>query len=372
MTQPNPNETLSDTERVGIADAVLTAYDAIDRSDLPDEKKRNLLFSVYSFRCLFDNKEMTYIHPILKKYACTFSCALKKHPLYPKHRAEFEQVAFDKTTAIPYGGLYVKDGADYVVRFDAGSPVWQELKRSGKLSGIDTTIPEKFDLYQMTYEIISLNTADTGLKALWYLTFPYAMLLGAPHNPDLYEILFETLARREIFRAVIESPHSIYVRDSENELRAEEGIPAPAVAWYLPYLAYKNEKDEAGASREEKRFQAWLGAGKFYEVYAGTEKLLDTFPFDDGLLICNIASRISLHPAATDDTVRQNLLKETLALIESALQRGSEKKLFLLYYAGLAHLGLHNKEAALYNFIACTELNPNFQPAKVMIKAITG
>ena len=370
MEIKQPYESLTEAEKVGIAKAVLLTFDAIDRSDLDDEKKRNLLFSVYSFRCLFDNKEMSYIHPVLKKYRCTFSCKLNAHPFYKENLSEFKKIEQEKTTVIPYGGLYVRDGDDYAVRFDAGSPVWQALKDCGKLAENEKTVPEKFDLYEMVLEIIRLNTADNVLKALWYLCFPYVMMLGAPHNAEIFEALHNLLVQSEIFLTVLDNPHSVYVRDSAAELMATDEIPSPVVEWYLPYISFKNEKDKNGVSREEKRFQRWLAAGRFAEVYTGTEKLLDTFPDDDGILLCNLAARVSLD-SAVEEGARRALLIETLALINSALERGSEKKVFLLYYAGLAHLGLKNTDAALDNFRLCEDFNPDFKPAKIMLAALT-
>jgi len=308
MSEQNQSQISSAAERVGIAQAALSAYEAIDQSDLPSEKKRELLRAVFSFRRAFDDNETPDSYPVLGRYG-------------------------------------IKAG-----------------KQSDHFSGLAGSFAA------VVYEITGLATADTQLKALWYLAFPYAVLLGAGIGAEVYADLRLELTDATVFQAVLDSPYSIYVRDSEEEMRAAD-IPSPVIEWYLPYLFFKNQKDARGVSREEKRFQQWLNAGRFAEVFTGTEKLLDSFPDDDGILICNIAARITLHSVA-EESERHALLKETLSLIESALERGSDKKLFLLYYAGLTHLGLGSRDAALCNFIACTELNPNFNPALTMIRAM--
>jgi len=294
---------LSEIEKVGIDEAVRLAFKAVDRAKIPAEKKRQILYSLYTLRRVFDNAEPAYVRPLLEK-----------------HRL-------------------VKGGS----------------------------FPEKLDLYPLVFEAVSLNAADTPLLAAWYVTFPYVMLLGAPHDADIYAALQDVLCTEEVFEAVLDSPYGVYVRDSIEELEMQADIPAQLTEWYAPYIAYKNERDDEGKSREEKRFLKWLGEGRFGEVYAGTEKLLDTFPDDDGILLCNVAARISLENVF-EESARHALLKETLSLIESALERGSERKIYFYYYAALAHLGLQNKDAAEANFAACLEIKPDFEPAKAMMR----
>ncbi|MCL2374934.1 MAG: hypothetical protein FWC82_00185 [Firmicutes bacterium] len=245
----------------------------------------------------------------------------------------------------------------------------KEHKILAKYGILDTQWDKEMDLYEMVYCTTSLKKASYELKAAWYLAFPFVLLLRVPHSEDLYEMLCKNLIDEKIFSKAIDSEYSIFVRDSVEELLANDDIPKLVADWYAPYIIWKNGKTNSGIMREEERFSRWLSQGKFVEVFKGTEKLLDTFPDDDGILVCNIAARVSLQ-GVTGEENRIILLKETLALIESALERGSVKKAYLLYYAGLCHLGLQNMDRAKEYFECALEEKNDFDAVKVMLKKL--
>ena len=294
-----------DCEQTGINYAAQLSYAAIDASELKQEQKRRLLIAVYAFRRVFDEGKPNDSDPVLKKYGVT------------------DEVA---------------------------------------------TSAEKPSLYETALTLSSLKNASAELKAMLYLTFPYVMLIGAPHETETYYKLKDALAVPEIFDAALGTRYSAGTPDSLGELRAME-IPNIVIDWLLPYIEYKNEKNEKGVSRDVERYQKWLAAGRFAEVLAGTEKLLDTFPDDDTLLLTNIAARISLD-TVKNPTEREKLLLDTINMIESVLSEPNEKKAFFLYYHALALIGLKRIDEANEKLGEVLETSPGFEPAVVMQRAI--
>ena len=355
-----------DCNATGINYTVQLSYSAIDESGISFENKRDLLFAVYSFRCLFDNEEMLHIDPVLKKYNCTFSTQLKNHPHYDK--AEFDELISQKSQYAPHGGIIVYTTDGPVLRFDAGSHIWEHFVEEGKITGIGATAVQKPSLYRTVLDIVSLKKASAELKAMWFLIFPYIMLIGAPHETDIYYKLKEKLLCPAVFDAVLSSNYSMGVADSVEELEAQE-LPTVVVEWFAPYIEYKNAKNDKGVSREVERYQKWLAAGRFTEVFAGTEKLLDTFPDDNTLLLTNIAARISLDTAGSNEE-RERLLLDTIEMIEGVLSEPNEKKAFFLYYHALALIGLKRLDEAIDKLDETLEASPNFESAMLMKRAI--
>ena len=357
-----------DCEQAGINYAVKLSYSAIDKSGIKSEHKRDLLFAVYSFRCLFDNEEMLYINPILKKYECTFETDVTDHPDFNEHKDEFASLIREKKPYAPHGGIIVYGDGAPKLRFDAGSEVWEKLVDAGRITGNAATVPQKPSLYRTVLDVVSLKTANDELKAMWYLVFPYIMLIDAPHETEVYYKLKEKIFTEKVFDAVLNSRYGVGVADSVQELWAAE-MPNTVVDWFLPYIEYKNEKNEKGVSRDVERYQKWLAAGRFSEVFAGTEKLLDTFPDDDTLLLTNIASRISLDTVKNEDE-REKLLENTIEIIEGVLSEPNEKKAFFLYYHALALIGLKRLDEALDKLDETLDFNPHFESALLMKRAI--
>ena len=102
---------------------------------------------------------------------------------------------------------------------------------------------------------------------------------------------------------------------------------------------------------------------------AGTEKLLDSFPDDEEILLLNISARISLAPSADFET-RVKLLSDNFRIINDAFKIPLKKYNYFLYYRGLTRLGMNDPEAAEADFKACLELDPKFEPALLMLKGM--
>lgn len=56
----------------GLSYLTLMSYNRIDKSDLGDEQKRDMLYSLYCFRCVFDDEELKRASQILIKYGVSF------------------------------------------------------------------------------------------------------------------------------------------------------------------------------------------------------------------------------------------------------------------------------------------------------------
>lgn len=356
-------------EKLGLNYVIKLSYSIIDKSDYSLEEKRNLLFSVYSFRCLFNNEEMLYANPVLLKYGCTFLIDIEKHPQYKEHLVEFNEYKnLESSVILPYNGIMITHENKRKIRFDAGSPLFEHFVKTKLLSEINATIPNKYSLYEMVLRIVGAKNATSEIKAMWYFLFPYIMLIGADHEKDIFNKLQELLFCDDVFNAFLNSRFSLECYDSVEELQAVYGSSL-VCNWYKPYLEYKDHKNNKGLSREVIRFNSWLNSGRILEVFNGSEKLLNTFPFDENLRLTNLSARVSL-PKTENALEKENLLKETLSIIEDYLSEPLEKKEFFIYYKGLSFLGLQQIEPATDCFIECNEINPNFEPAKVMLKAL--
>ncbi len=301
-------------EKTGFNFAVKLSYSLTDKSNLPQNLKRDMIFSLHCFRSVFGDTGEVYPNPVLKKYAL------------------------------------------------------EAIIEKGSIPADMLDAPQKLTLYETVYNIVSMNTATDELRAAWFLIFPYVIALDAPHEQELYYKIRELIFTEAVFEKVLESRYSIYTADSVQELWALD-MPNLIVDWMLPYIEYKNEKNAKGVSRDVERYQKWLASGRFADVFEGTEKLLDTFPDDETLLLVNIASRISLDKSVHKDD-HQKLLQETVNLIDSVLERPTQKKAFFLYYCGLAYLGLKRVDEALDKFNECLDVCPNFESAHMMIRAI--
>ena len=357
-----------DCEQAGINYAIQLAYAAVDGSGIKFEHKRDILFALYSFRCLFDNEEMLRVDPVLKKYQCTFETEISADPDYNGNEADFQKLLSEKTVYVPQGGIIVYGSGSPKLRFDAGSETWEKLVAAGKITGVAATVPQKPSLYRAVLDVVSLKGASDELKAMWYLIFPYVMLIGAPHETEIYYKLKEKIFSEKVFDAVLQSRYGMGVADSVQELWAAE-MPNTVIDWFLPYIEYKNEKNEKGVSRDVERYQKWLAAGRFADVFAGTEKLLDTFPDDNTLLLTNIAARISLDTVKNDDE-REKLLKDTIETIEAVLSEPNEKKSYFMYYHALALVGLKKLDEATEKLGDILDVDPHFESALLMKRAI--
>lgn len=227
--------------------------------------------------------------------------------------------------------------------------------------------PQKLDLYDLALRVV--RGATTELRAMWYLTFPLIIMMDAPHDEGKYAQLKSELMSEGVFDAVLKSRYSVYTPDTVKEMWAMD-YPSTAVDWYLPYLEYKQEKDEKGVMREVGECRRLLAAGSFEQCLSRCEKLLAVFPDDEELLLCDIAARVSF-AGVKDEQSRLMLMRETLGMADDALLSASnERRVYFMYYRGLTLLGLGDVKGSREAMLDCLSVVPNFELAKFMLKGI--
>ena len=341
--QPEP-----DYEKIGLDYLIKLSYSLTDRSEILDyAHKRNLLFSLYSFRCLFDTEPLYSVNPTLLKYGCSF--------VTESENAKKREHVYE-----------IRDGEKTKYKFDAGSPLWRDAVKRGLIAGENATVPDKLTLFELAYACVTLDTVTVELKAMWFIYFPYVFLIGAPVEYDVYDSLKEVLHTPEVFSAVLRGRYSDNICCAVGELGGEDPFVAD---WYRPYVEWKCEKNEKGVSRETAKFQRALALGDYRYALRGTEKLLDTFPDDEEILLLNISARSSLAPSADFET-RVKLLSDNFKIINAAFERPLKKYAYFLYYRGLTRLGMNEPDHAEADFNAALEIDPSFEPAAMMLKGI--
>ncbi len=240
----------SAVERVGIDYALKLSFTATDKSDAGN--KRDILYSLVCFGCMFDEKYAADPDPIVRKYDCLHLPEPRKLDLY--------DLAYTMATL-----------------------------------GVAPDMQKE-------------------LYASWYMLFAYVLLSEAPYNEQAYEKMTERLHTQEVFSAVLSSRYSVYIPATREELTAQ-GAPAPLLDWYAPYLAYCTERDEKGIMRETAECRRLLGLGRFDEALIRGERLLAAYPDDTDTAVSVVAARVSLS-SATDAKSRAILLRDTLSLID--------------------------------------------------------
>lgn len=341
-------DTDNGAEMRGLNFMIKLSYACVDRSELSYEGKRNLLFGLYSFRCLFDGEELHRASKVLVKYGCSFLTRDEKALSY--------QHTYEVTDA----------NGKKAIKYDAGSPLWQDKVRNKEITGENALLPQKPTLYEMAYSLLSLTTATAELKALWLVYFPYVFMLGAPIEYDLYDMLKERVMTAEVFAAANEARYADNICCTTAELSGEHPL---IVDWYTPFVEWKCEKNEKGVSREAAKYQKALALGDYAYALHGTEKLLDSFPDDEEILLLNISARMSLVPSA-DEKTRQRLLEDNFTVITESFKLGPKKYIYFLYYLGMTRLGMNDTVHAEDNFRACLEIDPKFEPALLMLRGI--
>lgn len=323
------------------------SYSCIDRSNLSYAEKRNLLFSVYSFRCLFDSTELHRLSKALVKYGCSFA---EKDLTLKNNEHVYE----------------ITEGDKKVLKFDAGSPLWKKLVRAGKITGENAVLPEKHTLFEMALKCVTLDTATAELKAMWLVYFPYVFMMDAPIEYDIYDELKAVVHSPEVFAAANNGKYADNICCTTAELSGEHPF---IVDWYRPFIEWKCEKNAKGISHETAKYQKALAMGEYAYAVVGTEKLLDSFPDDEEILLLNISARISLAPNVSLER-RVKLLSDNFRIINDAFKLPLKKYTYFLYYRGLTQLGMNNPEAAEADFKACLETDPHFELATLMLKGL--
>jgi tetratricopeptide (TPR) repeat protein len=191
-------------------------------------------------------------------------------------------------------------------------------------------------------------------------------LIGAPIEYDLYDALKEKIHTHEVFACANEGRYADNICCTSAELNGEHPLIAD---WYRPFVEWKCEKNEKGISHETAKYQKVLALGDYAYALAGTEKLLDSFPDDEEILLLNISARMSLAPSVGLEE-RVKLLSENFRIITDAFKTPLKKYHYFLYYRGLTQLGMNMPDHAEADFRACLEIDARFEPALMMLKGI--
>lgn len=330
----------------GLDYLTLLSYGRVDKSELPYEKKRDILYSMYCFRCVFDNEELKRVSNTLTKYGISFVSAKK-----PQGE----------------GVVEITDKDRLVYKYDVGSPAYALAVKNGNITGSNAIMPQKLTLFELPLEIIATDDKNDELKAMWLIYFPYVILMGAPIEYDLFDKLKETVNNPGVFSAALQSKYSETIYCTREEMSGEHPLIAD---WYGPFIDWKNEKTEKGVSRITAFIQKKLALGDYDYVMRMSERLLDCFPDDRELLLLNIAGRMSAC-ASVDFETRVKLLAENFRIINDALTLGKgEKYVYLLYYRGMTRLGMQDFDNARSDFNSCLEIDEHFEPAIMMLKGL--
>jgi len=311
----------------------------IDRCDYEQTEKRNILYSVYAFACLYE-----------EDFAVNPDKILYKHNICFKTEVE-------NTDNLPKDCILVEENEKKFLRYDIDGESYKLFSGNA-----NPDVPKKLGLYEMAYKIVTCSETSDELRAMWFIYLPFITLTGAPLDREYYNLLKVELLKEEIYALALKSKHSDMIYDSLKEM-VLGGVDPVITDWYVEYVDWKNVKNEKGISREVEKYQKYLARGDFEYVLKGTEKLLNTFPYDQEIILMNIASRVSLGKQ------NKKLLEEALIIIEETLKRAPTKKEYFLYYKGLCKLGLGEifEAKALFEVLS---KEYKFELATFMLKAL--
>ena len=329
----------------GLTKVIRASYKATEISNKSIEEKRNLLFSLYSFRCLFDSKELHAPNKTLFSYGISF--LTNKHD---KNKQGVYEIK-DKKGRLGY-------------RYDVGSPLFIQNVKNGTIKEF-ASLPQKHTLYEMVYETVTLSSATPLLKAMWYAYFPYILLIGAPIEHDIYDNLKSILFCDEVFSHLMMSEYGDEIYVDIEDVRDDHPLLKD---WYAPYIAWRREKPN-GYPRYNERITHLIKSGDFKTALTLSQAYLDAYPDDEDLVINDITARLALC-ASAEGKDREKMLDYNAELISQALLTTISRRAELLYYLGMTKLGLLDIDGAENDFKACLETDPNFDKATKMLIGI--
>lgn len=227
--------------------------------------------------------------------------------------------------------------------------------------------PQKLDLYELVNKIVLLDSATVAVKAMWFLVFPYVIMIGAPYDEELSESIVSAVTTDEVFTEVLQSKYSLYTPVSAGEMLAND-LPTPVINWVLPYLDYLAIVNADGLNKMHEHLRRDLALGRHEQVFARTELLLNTFSDDEEYMLINIAARSALFTNRTP--AFEGIIPQTLELLNGYINQNTKRKIFFIYYRGLTYLALMQLNNAKTDFADCLTLDPTFQLATLMLKAL--
>lgn len=317
-------------------------YNAVDKSKLDWDEKRNILYSLYSFRCLFDSKELYRLSKTLLKYGVSFVTGNG-----------------DKNKEGVYEITDKKSGKT-VFKYDVYSPCFIRDLKSGR---IKSSLPQKLTLYETALSCVKI--APTSLKALWFAFFPYVLAINAPVEHDILDELKTQLCCDKVFATLLKTDEgdNIYV-DIED---IPDDVPM-LKDWYRPYVEWRREKPN-GTARYNERIIEHIKNAKFDVATTLCDAYLCAYPDDEDLVINTITARSALC-ASLNGKEREEFLKKNRELIDDAIASTIDKKAELLYFLGMNKLGFMDVEGASKAFAESLTINPNFTKSAIMLEGI--
>lgn len=328
---------------LGLDELVKKTYIAIDLCSESADVKRNILFSLYSFRCLFDNAPLYKPSKTLLKYAVSFLTDSK----YKNFEGVYEIT--DKNGKTRY-------------KFDAGSPLYIKFLKEGKFDKF-AYLPQKYTLYELVYKIITLSTATHALKASWYCYVPFIFLIGAPVEHDLLADIKRELFNEKVFNKVLHSEDGDCIYVDEESIAYNDPLLRD---WYVPYIQYRREKAN-GTARYNERIEEIIKKGDFRKAMYLSKAYVCAYPEDEDLAILDITARLALCASAEGEE-RKQLLLENGQAIGDALSSTVNRRAELLYYSAMTKLALLDIDGAEKDLIDSLQADPNFEKSKKMLE----
>jgi hypothetical protein len=344
MAQTKP-DTAKKEERdyfAGFTRVVRETYDVIDASGTDEKSKRDMLYSLYSFRCIFDNREFYNPSKVLEKYGIIFFTDAKNK---------------DEE------GVFAIDGESARYKYDVGSAYFLKCAR---LNPRDPryAIPQKLTLYELCYAIVTLDNIPLTLKAKWFAYIPYIFVLRAPVEHDLYDALQGEMLTDEVFDALLHTDEGDEIYVDESDLDDDPLLRG----WYLPYIRWRNEKPN-GIARYDERISELIRQGNFAKATAMADAYVPAYPDDEELLLLDVTARAT-YSASLEGQERKTWLEENLRIIEDAVSSSIERHADFLYFSGLTKLALMDVPGAEKDLSECLAADPNYSKATKLLIGI--
>lgn len=212
----------------------------------------NDIHYLYEFQDQFDCS-FTHFRVLQELLDCGFMIPLEpcEHPLYIQDKESFNRLVQEDFAYLPRpsGGYWCgviegKDGEKFVLNklfCDYGSPLWQQLVESGRLSGETARPLLALNPYELVLRIVRQVSSgeDPFLFYHWYSLFPMLVELTENTGEISDEVkveLNDRLCRPEVFRALKEDAH---MAPQEDDYLDEE-FPGE---WFAPYFKWCDTVD---------------------------------------------------------------------------------------------------------------------------------
>lgn len=324
---------------------VARSYRASIGSKLALQEKRCLVFSLYSFFCLFDARQIKRHTDTLSSVGCCF--------------IEPGEALKDEPGAVK---LNKKNGVAY--KFDVGSELFFKRISEGRITDEFALYPEKLNPFEAVDTLIHLPEAELNLKALWYLYYPLLFVEGLKTDFAFVARARKALADKQIFKRLFryeEAFDPLDAADTETDARVKD--------WYAPYLDYGFDR-----TRGDKRpiilfLSAAYTRKEFDKVLRGSERLLDYDPYDESAGNLNFTARMML-VAVLDGEAQVRMIQETEALCSEAILEGRKNPEVYYLCRGMCKMVRGDLDAAEDDFKSGESCNPSFTAPSYILEQL--